>query len=59
VVLDAFGPERLLFGSDWPVCLVATNYKNWLEIVKKQISKFSPSEQELILYKNAVDIYQL
>ncbi len=38
VVLEAFGTDRLMFGSDWPVCLVATKYKSWLEIVKKQIS---------------------
>lgn len=59
VVLEAFGPERLMFGSDWPVCLAATKYKNWLEIVKSQISGFSHAQQDQILYKNAVNIYQL
>ncbi|MBN2637387.1 MAG: amidohydrolase family protein [Prolixibacteraceae bacterium] len=58
-VLEAFGPSRLLFGSDWPVCLVATNYSNWLDIVKKTISKFTKEEQDLILYKNAQRIYNI
>ena len=41
VVLEAFGPSRLMFGSDWPVCLVAIEYKNWLNLVKKVVSGFS------------------
>jgi len=58
-VLEAFGPKRLMFGTDWPVCLVATSYNDWLGLVKKVISKFSITEQEQILYKNAVTVYQL
>ncbi len=59
VVFEAFGPQRLMFGSDWPVCLVATQYKNWLDIVKSQISGFIQNEQDQILYKNAVEVYSL
>ena len=59
VILNAFGPERLLFGSDWPVCLVATRYNSWLEMVKKQIAGFSQTEQEQVLFKNAINVYQL
>jgi L-fuconolactonase len=59
VILKAFGPERLLFGSDWPVCLVATRYNSWLEMVKKQIAGFSQTEQEQVLFKNAINVYQL
>ena len=59
VVLEAFGPERLMFGSDWPVCLAATRYKKWLEIVKSQVSEFSQKEQNKILYENAVQVYRL
>ena len=58
-IFEAFGPSRLLFGSDWPVCLVATNYSNWLELVKKTISNFSKEEQDFILYKNAQRIYNI
>ena len=59
VVLETFGPKRLMFGSDWPVCLVATSYKKWVEIVKSQISGLSNDEQNLILHKNAIEVYHL
>lgn len=59
VVLEAFGPDRLLFGSDWPVCLVATSYKNWADLVRKTISSFSETEQAKIMGENAVRIYDL
>jgi len=59
VILEAFGPERLLFGSDWPVCLVATSYKSWSDLVRKNISTFLETEQEKIMGGNAVRIYDL
>ena len=59
VILEAFSPKRLMFGSDWPVCLVAVQYNNWLDLVKKQISDFSKDEKDDILYKNAFRIYNL
>ena len=59
VILEAFGPDRLLFGSDWPVCLVATTYKSWADLVRKNISTFSKTEQAKIMGKNAVRIYDL
>ncbi len=58
-VLDAFGPERLMFGSDWPVCTVACEYRRWVGIVRKFISKLSASEQEAIFGGNAVRAYKL
>jgi len=59
VILEAFGPDRLLFGSDWPVCLVATSYKSWMELVKKNISSLSDTEQLKIMGGNAIRLYQL
>jgi len=59
VVMEAFGPDRLLFGSDWPVCLAATNYKNWADLVRKNISSLSASEQAMIMGENAVRVYGL
>ena len=59
VILEAFSPDRLLFGSDWPVCLVATSYKNWADLVRKTISSFSETEQAKIMGKNALRIYDL
>lgn len=59
VVMEAFGPRRLLFGSDWPVCLVATSYKSWAELVRNNIASFSATEQALIMGGNAVRVYGL
>lgn len=57
--LEAFGPKRLMLGSDWPVMLVAGKYKQWVDMVKQVISRYTPAEQERILYKNAVEAYKL
>jgi len=59
VVTEGFGPSRLMFGSDWPVCLVATTYQNWTDLVKRVISKFNPLDQDLILHGNAERIYKI
>lgn len=59
VVLEAFGPDKIMFGSDWPVCLVACEYKQWLDVVKKIIGKLSDNEQDKILFQNAVDVYNV
>lgn len=59
VVIEAFGPSRLMFGSDWPVCLVASTYQSWVDVVKKAISTLNPLDQELILYGNAKGIYKI
>ncbi len=59
VVTGAFGPSRLMFGSDWPVCLVATTYRKWTDLVKKVISEFDPMDQDLILHGNAERIYKI
>jgi Predicted metal-dependent hydrolase of the TIM-barrel fold len=59
VVLEAFGADRVLFGSDWPVCLVACGYARWLEIVQELIAPLSPSERAAILGGNARRVYRL
>jgi L-fuconolactonase len=58
-VLAAFGPQRLMFGSDWPVCLVACDYARWLQMVSGWIAKLSPSEQAWVLGGTAVEVYKL
>lgn len=58
-VLEAFGPSRLMFGSDWPVCLVATRYARWIQVVKNAVKQLTREEQNQIFYDNAVKIYQL
>jgi len=59
LVLEAFGPERLVFGSDWPVCLVAGNYQQVKSLVTDFISKLSESEQKQIMGMNAINFYNL
>ena len=59
VVLDAFGPNRLMFGSDWPVCLLESEYVRWNSAVKKMISKLSTDEQAEILGGTAIRAYSI
>ena len=59
VVLEAFGPERLMFGSDWPVCLVAGSYVEVKKLVADFISKLSLLEQAKIMGTNAIQFYNL
>jgi L-fuconolactonase len=59
LVLDAFGANRILFGSDWPVCLVAGNYTKTKELVTNFIAKLSSEEQAAIMGGNAMQFYNL
>ena len=59
VVVDTFGSKRIMYGSDWPVCLVAASYKDVMEIVKNYFSSFSINEQEDFFGNNAVRFYNL
>jgi L-fuconolactonase len=57
--LDWFGPERCLFGSDWPVCLLAAPYGRVLESLKYAISDLSSGDRGAVLGGNAIRIYGL
>lgn len=59
VVLDSFGTDRVMLGSDWPVCTLGGTYQDVMEIPMKFISRMSQTDQELIGYQNALDGYQL
>jgi L-fuconolactonase len=58
-VFEYFGPERLMFGTDWPVCLLAANYSTVCGLVKEYINQLSIAEQELVWGKNATLFYNL
>ena len=58
-VVEAFGPHRVLYGSDWPVCLVAASYEQVLAIVKEYFSQYSPEEQAAFFGGNAIKFYKL
>ena len=59
IVLEAFGPKRLMFGSDWPVCLLAVGYRDWVCFVEREIEKLSDAEQERIWSGTAIEAYNL
>jgi len=59
VVLEAFGPKRLMFGTDWPVCLAATGYTRWVEIVHRFAAGLSEEERAWLFGKTAVQAYRL
>ncbi|MFZ9686967.1 MAG: amidohydrolase family protein [Chitinophagaceae bacterium] len=59
VVAEAFGPSRLCFGSDWPVCLVAGNYDRMIEVVEKWTMQFTKEEYNQIFGLNACKFYNI
>ncbi len=58
-VVNSFGIDRIMYGSDWPVCLVASSYKRWLQTVKDYFASYSAEEQEKVFSSNAMKFYQL
>lgn len=56
-VLHAFGPDRLIYGSDWPVCLLAASYAQVLHICESYFSSLTPSENARIFHDNARRLY--
>ncbi len=59
VVVNAFGTDRIMFGSDWPVCQVAASYEDVIKIVKDYFSTFSKDEQAQFFGLNAKRFYSL
>ena len=58
-VIEAFGANRLMFGSDWPVCLLAATYKQWVELVENALASLSVSERQRIWGGTAREAYSL
>ncbi len=58
-VLEAFSIKRVMYGSDWPVCLVAASYAQTIGLVTTYFSAFSTAEQSLFFHTNARHFYQL
>jgi L-fuconolactonase len=59
VVLEAFTPSRLMFGSDWPVCLLRTEYGRWIETARLLAGELSTDEQIQFFHKTAQRLYHL
>jgi L-fuconolactonase len=59
VALESFGAKRLMFGSDWPVCLLATSYQRWVDVVKELTAKLTVHEKARLMGGTAVEAYGL
>ncbi len=58
-VLEWFGPERCMFGSDWPVCLLAASYQQVLSATRTALGELTQSELDGVLGGNAIRVYRL
>lgn len=58
-IFDVFGSNRVMYGSDWPVCLVAASYEQQLKVVVDYIQSFTESEKQAIMGENAIRFYNL
>jgi L-fuconolactonase len=59
VVFDAFGADRILFGSDWPVILLSGIYVQWKSLIEKYMENLSEEEKEKVFGLNAMNFYKL
>jgi len=59
IVVEAFWPERIMFGSDWPVCLVAAEYQTWAGVVETWSAALSEHERQRILGETASEVYKI
>jgi L-fuconolactonase len=55
---QAFGPRRVMFGSDWPVCCVACRYLPWVDTVERLAGKLSVFERAQLLGETASKVYR-
>ena len=59
-LLDAFGPSRMLWGSDWPVCTPATTYRRWLDTAEALLAtRVDADDRARIFGGNAMKLYRL
>jgi L-fuconolactonase len=58
-VTRIFGPERLLFGSDWPVCLLAADYRQVLDVVLRHMDGWTPSDRDMVMGSVAAHCYHI
>jgi L-fuconolactonase len=57
--LESFGPQRCMFGSDWPVATVTTDYQRWFDLVSDVVSGCSQAEIDAVLAGTAARVYAL
>lgn len=59
IVFHGFGPDRIMIGSDWPVCTVSNHYETVIEIVLNYAKQFAPEFENLILGENCARFYSI
>lgn len=59
VIVQAFGTDRIMFGSDWPVCLVAASYEQVIQIVTEYFANYTQQERDQFFGLNAIQFYNL
>jgi L-fuconolactonase len=59
VVFDAFGSERIMFGSDWPVCTVAGTYFDVVDILSRYMQQLSEEDKTNVWGRTAIRFYEL
>ncbi len=57
VALEVFGPRRTLFGSDWPVCTLASSYRRWVETARDCLAGLTEEERDDVFRGNALRVY--
>lgn len=57
--METFGPDRIMFGGDWPVCTLAASYKQWVDALKTITAKASEENRKKLFHDNAVKFYGL
>jgi predicted TIM-barrel fold metal-dependent hydrolase len=58
-VWNSFGPDRVVFGGDWPVCLLGGSYATWVETLREIAAVRSAADQRKLFHDNAVRTYRL
>ena len=58
-VMDRFGPDRVVFGGDWPVCTLAATIRQWVDALKTIVANRPHAEQQKLFHDNAIRVYRL
>lgn len=58
-VIESFGWDRIMFGSDWPVCTLSASYAQWVDALRRVTATASPENQRKLFHDNAMRIYRL
>ena len=57
--LDVFGPDRVMFAGDWPVCTLRATFKQWVEALQTIVKERKTEEQRKLFHDNALRVYRL